>query len=259
MSGLRETIRRRGGLELTSRVVGGLWVVGERTVPEKPSPYNAAATAALKAAFPTQWPTIRDYGFAHPALVPFINEDPMLVMSLIDGLGTRRLENTSGSYIVLNLAPLKTDIIRLRVENTTQAQSSSIFGYYSGLYLQSWRSTISCNGQYAVNATEIGAVYDITLDSANFTVNETTKTYSRSNCAGNAALFAFYYNGYTQNWKGKVEFLNIERDGAVILEMYPFIRKINGVETCGMIDVLSGTFYQNAGSGSFTISETPAS
>lgn len=41
--------------------------------------------------------------------------------------------------------------------------------------------------------------------------------------------------------------------------MYPFIRKINGVDTCGMIDVLSGTFYQNAGSGSFTISETPAS
>ncbi|MBQ2190637.1 MAG: hypothetical protein II452_07195 [Paludibacteraceae bacterium] len=39
----------------------------------------------------------------------------------------------------------------------------------------------------------------------------------------------------------------------------PFIRKINGVDTCGMIDVLSGTFYQNAGSGSFTISETPAS
>ena len=43
--------------------------------------------------------------------------------------------------------------------------------------------------------------------------------------------------------------------GAVLREMYPFIR--NGVN--GMIDVLSGTFYQNAGSGSFTISETPAS
>ena len=87
MSGLRETIRRRGGLELTSRVVGGLWVVGQRTVP---SPYNAAATAALMAAFPTQWPTIRDYGFAHEALVPFINEDPMLVCSLIPSLGKER-------------------------------------------------------------------------------------------------------------------------------------------------------------------------
>ena len=48
-------------------------------------------------------------------------------------------------------------------------------------------------------------------------------------------------------------------DGELVREMYPFIRKINGVDTCGMIDVLSGTFYQNAGSGSFTISETPAS
>ena len=49
------------------------------------------------------------------------------------------------------------------------------------------------------------------------------------------------------------------KDGVEQQKMYPFIRKINGVDTCGMIDVLSGTFYQNAGSGSFTISETPAS
>ena len=74
MSGLRETIRRRGGLELTSRVVGGLWVVGQRT---KTSPYNAAATAALMAAFPTQWPTIRDYGWQHPEIVPYVNANPL--------------------------------------------------------------------------------------------------------------------------------------------------------------------------------------
>ena len=87
MSGLRETIRRRGGLELTSRVVGGLWVVGQRTVPEKPSPYNAAATAALKAAFPDLWNTLMRFGFDNPDKVPFINQYPLVApYLLVDGL-----------------------------------------------------------------------------------------------------------------------------------------------------------------------------
>lgn len=42
------------------------------------SPYSLAATQALRAAFPAYWTAIRDYGYAHPQLVPFINEDPML-------------------------------------------------------------------------------------------------------------------------------------------------------------------------------------
>ena len=75
MSGLVNTIRRRGGLALTSRVVGGLWVVGQRT---QTSPYNAAATAALKAAFTAaQWATIRDYGWQHPEIVPYVNANPL--------------------------------------------------------------------------------------------------------------------------------------------------------------------------------------
>lgn len=53
------------------------------------SPYSVEATAVLKTTFPAHWSTIAEYGFSHPALVPFINEDPMLIMSLIDGLGLR--------------------------------------------------------------------------------------------------------------------------------------------------------------------------
>ena len=41
------------------------------------SPYSEAATAALKAQFPTQWPTIRDYGFSHPEIVPYVNANPL--------------------------------------------------------------------------------------------------------------------------------------------------------------------------------------
>ena len=95
----RLTVCRRGGMSVTQAGRGGMeWLAGGRR-PRWSGPYSAQATAALKAQFPTQWPTIRDYGFAHPALVPFINEDPMLVMSLIDGLGTRWLVGDGNSWI----------------------------------------------------------------------------------------------------------------------------------------------------------------
>ena len=102
MSGLRETIRRRGGLTLTSRVVGGLWVVGQRT---QTSPYNAAATEALKAQFPTQWNEIRQYAYDHPEHVDAINtyapEDAYIMLPLIPQIGQIRRIKGNGNYVTL--------------------------------------------------------------------------------------------------------------------------------------------------------------
>ena len=65
----------------------------------KDSPYSLAATQALRAAFPQYWKAIRDYGFAHPALVPFVNEDPMLIVSLVEVGKVRWLyPDTVGNY-----------------------------------------------------------------------------------------------------------------------------------------------------------------
>ena len=105
MSGLVNTIRRRGGLELTSRVVCGLWVVGERT---QTSPYNAAATAALMAAFPTQWPTIRDYGWQHEEIVPYVNANPTigLFAATYDGFGDMIINNANDLSAMTFKAPI---------------------------------------------------------------------------------------------------------------------------------------------------------
>ena len=73
----RLTVCRRGGMSVTQAGKGGMeWLAGGR-VPSWASPYSAQATAALKAQFPTQWPTIRDYGFAHPEIVPYVNANPL--------------------------------------------------------------------------------------------------------------------------------------------------------------------------------------
>ena len=73
----RLTVCRRGGMSVTQAGRGGMeWLAGGR-YPDWATPYSGQATAALKAQFPTQWPTIRDYGFAHPEIVPYVNANPL--------------------------------------------------------------------------------------------------------------------------------------------------------------------------------------
>ena len=81
------------------------WLAGGR-MPSWASPYSYQATEALLAQFPTQWPTIRDYGFAHPEIVGYMNayapEDAKIAYSLVPTLGVIRwLYNGGNSYFYL--------------------------------------------------------------------------------------------------------------------------------------------------------------
>ena len=270
MSGLRETIRRRGGLELTSRVVGGLWVVGERT---QTSPYNAAATAALMAAFPTQWPTIRDYGWQHEEIVGYMNayapEDAKIAYSLVEGIGTRWCynDNSGNAYIDLGFkADLSLDIevtLKIPVANSnvtiasfgtwnTQLPAITYFCKLTGGSLRYVRFGYSefTNINSPVAALNVKHICrenkdGIWLDgnkyaSLNVTQNFTTPlnmALYRTMGAGNA-----YYNSATYIAKATI-------GGNNPRYMIPFKR--NGA--MGMIDLLTGTFYGNANSsGSFS-------
>ena len=122
----RLTIARRGGMSVTQAGRGGMeWLAGGR-VPSWASPYSAQATAALKAQFPTQWPTIRDYGFAHPEIVGYMNayapEDAKIAYSLVAGLGTRYLYGAGNVYV--NAGVLTKDFsifeMGMKVANTSQ-------------------------------------------------------------------------------------------------------------------------------------------
>ena len=262
MSGLRETIRRRGGLELTSRVVGGLWVVGQRT---KTSPYNAAATAALMAAFPTQWPTIRDYGWQHPALVPFINEDPMLVMSLIDGLGVRYLITQGPAYTTSSITPDQTTkvVVRAKVPSIASEASwlyASRISYGSRGYSISTQKTQLyfdfANAYSFVSATmntdehtymiEDGKVY---YD--NMTTPIKTFTVSSFTCPAPAHIFALYQNG-SVGTNGEAWIRDIEEwHHDIHTRLVPFISQTQGA---GLLDVINFEFHENKGSGAFSTS-----
>ena len=78
---------RGAGVAGTVQSVAGCELFGAARLPSWASPYSAAATRALKAQFPTQWPTIRDYGFSHPEIVGYMNayapEDAKIAYSLV--------------------------------------------------------------------------------------------------------------------------------------------------------------------------------
>ena len=257
MSGLRETIRRRGGLELTSRVAGGLWVVGKRT---KTSPYNAAATAALMAAFPGQWPTIRDYGWQHEEIVGYMNayapEDAKIAYSLVPTLGVIRLvvNGTSGQYFDTGIVPSST---KYEVSAQFKLTSGSLFGnqYYDLLLYENsfyypggnrnTPKTVKDGNLHTLSAVYENSGINVDIDNGstaswNYTIapNKTVKIFG--NDLGNrVADFGL----------GSIGYLKMNEAGWFV----PFIRE-NNVE---LLNMVTGTLAERH--GSFTISETPAS
>ena len=274
----RLTVCRRGGMSVTQAGRGGMeWLAGAR-MPNWASPYSAQATAALKAQFPTQWPTIRDYGFAHPALVPFINEDPMLVMSLIEGLGTRTLAlvNTPiylGLYFPKGFRCVGKMSLSSHPNNNYgnligwKKSAPNVSGHQYRMYLQAnyggqtqlqygfdslyqainytYGSIISVDMSIIIGQgyLDIDGVRRITSSNTFPALNDDSKV----ECAIGDSIT-------TTGFHSVLDIYN--EDGDLVGEFAPFIRS----GACGMINLLDGTFHAQAvSSGTATISETPAS
>ena len=271
----RLTCCRRGGMSVTQAGRGGMeWLAGYRE-PSWASPYSRQATAALKAQFPTQWPTIRDYGFAHPALVPFINEDPMLVMSLIEGLGWRGLKNTTDAYIILDYVPkAATDIEASFIweqDNPNTNNEVTLFGarasgnqfaYFVRARGKDYGYWFRGNANPTTALPSKNVIYNIHTEGAKLYIGTTAYTADANSQSVGYKLRLFDNNLSGQEsrqyslFRGQIGKYIIKESGSVIHELYPFKRN----NVCGLIDVTIDKFYSNeAGSGSFTISETPAS
>lgn len=269
---------RRGTWRITSMTRGTFDIL---------SPYCWQATVALKAAFPTQWETIRDYGFAHPALVPFINEDPMLVMSLIEGLGTRWLK--SDGYCAVLIEGFKPNqdshVIAEYMHHSLPANlaaGQNVFGAADGWKNKSFETMLPVNSADGClfvynNATSL-FTYSIPQDTPllvdanknvwtyrNLATNTdiTVRTFTYANFQTSYDLGVFTLNrGTLENIdKGKMS-LRYIRSANGEFNAVPCFHKINDVLVGGLLDVIDlehPKFYPNLGTGSFTISETPSS
>ena len=255
----RLTVCRRGGMSVTQAGRGGMeWLAGGR-MPSWVSPYSAAATAALKAQFPTQWPTIRDYGFAHPALVPFINEDPMLVMSLIEGLGTRWLVGDGNCYFATDVSLDYNDTIKTLC-NVPSGQNNMVLGTRlsngKGTILGIWSDGKTYTGWFSNNAPALnpslayGTDLEIEMNKNGLWYNGTKATsFDVGSSFSDTSKFHWFTcpagSGVNANMsKGKGAYAEIV--GKV--KLVPFKR--NGAN--GALDLQTLTYIAKSGTGTFT-------
>ena len=273
----RLTVCRRGGMSVTQAGKGGMeWLAGGR-MPSWASPYSAQATAALKAQFPTQWPTIRDYGFAHPEIVGYMNayapEDAKIAYSLVPTLNVvRTLVNNGVAYLNTGITPRSNTGFKAIIEPNISVYNGYsisagnrddryaiydqggviIYWYYSNGYAS---SGVSYNKPLYIEYNIDGKFYIKDLD-GNILFQ---RNLSQRDCTGPLITGIPTGTSYSIE-KDKKRFIIIETNGIEDWHGIPFIRKINNVEHYGMIDLVSGNFFEDAtGNNGFTISETPAS
>ena len=230
------------------------------------SPYSPEATQALKAAFPQYWTAISDYGYAHPALVPFVNEDPMLIVSLVEvgktrwlvGDGVARIE--LGTMTLTAAAEIEADIMATKNGWNTPFGLNSWGNGYGIFYNQDYtiRPWWASNNY---NATIAGCTWAENTRShikmkAGYFENNGTVFYNQTITKTNqTAMFYLYRCGGNSNFfKGGLGAVRLQdKSQGVDFHICPFTR--NGEN--GMLDILSGTFHPNANTqGTFTIAIT---
>lgn len=202
-----------------------------------------------------------------PLLAGFINEDPMLVCSLVETSKTRWLVGDGKAWIDLGkkYGTGAKGILVFKYRNTPINDRNLLAGngvqfihYNNYVYYQygGWNSTST--------KFDVGVVYEVETSFVGTTqymkINgETKKTTNIGTTQTPSTNTCIFNNGTTSN--------STEID-VVVCEMYEgeilvqnLIPYNNGTE-CGMLDIISGTFYPNANtSGSFTIQltdKTPA-
>lgn len=261
----RLTVCRRGGMSVTQAGKGGMeWLAGGR-MPRWSSPYSDQATAALRAQFPTQWATIRDYGFAHPEIVGYMNayapEDAKIAYSLVEGIGTRWLNiNGSGTITMPITYNTLSDSLYAKYQRTYGGSHyDQLFGAFGSICIHCYWWRAGFNSSYYAAANQLAAPGGKLLESlisrsdrwlkadGEILARQTT-TYNTSTDL--TSLWLFTDNG-GYSYTGR--FYEIKIEGAHFNWIVPIIH--NGVST--LVNLATGEYGTN--SGSFTISETPAS
>ena len=240
----RLSVCRRGGMSVTQAGRGGMeWLAGVR-YPSWSSPYSAQATAALKAQFPTQWPTIRDYGFAHPEIVGYMNayapEDAKLAISLVPTLGMWRRIITTGS------AYFNTQVYYTGEPAVAEVDMRCTQGGYIGTIGVMQYSCPVHDSRRIVKWERIGGTCYIYEDG----VLKTSVTYS--NYQGYFGLLKLGQNNgwYGSNAGGHVYSAKLYKDGEFLRHYVPYVKN----NVVGFLDLLSG-YFDGPVSGTLTIED----
>ena len=276
----RLTVCRRGGMSVTQAGRGGMeWLAGGRS-PLWASPYSAQATDYLQQHYAAYWNDIMAFGFnqANAKYLPYIEEDYDFICSLMNVGKTRWLNSTGGARINTGLyANSSTEYYVEIMPSSVGGEKGVIGGRFPFFLLQlysasSIRPGIGGSSSWVVVGTPslLNRHTKIRMTQTQcFVDGELKASYTASPGTGSSNIWLFavsnsgslhggqYYGGIS-----RAEITGTTRD----LQLVPYKRKDGGNEICCMIDLnaigVEGRtlYFNNANSsGSFTISETPAS
>ena len=231
-----------------------------------------AARAVILAEYGKQvWSDVRDYAKAHPAIVPFINQDPHLACSISPNSNKERwLVGDGVAGIITNIIDfdaVETDVV------LTALPTSGVFGYNYNNSGTQRRKSFGFNGSgYPTFGTgDGGSAYIQKQDGwslnteyhirAEFGTTCTlyqngVKLYEGSATRSNpieCGIMCINTGSGTQNIKGRGKGYEFYLQGESIAKFLPYN---NGTE-CGMLDLVTYTFHPNANTqGTFTIAIT---
>ena len=215
------------------------------------SPYSPEATQALRAAFPQYWTAIRDYGYAHPALVPFINEDPMLIVSLVEVGKTRWLTipqgKNDGYYNGVTLPYYWADLGRIDM-NVQWLPSETSNGI---LWFNCWNGTKLVAPYWGTSWTSGFANVAVIGDTNYRNEGERSISFTCSDKSNYAHILGWDLS-IAPTVKATHFSIYATDKTTKLMELVPFISQGEGV----FLDLLSGTIIRNNDKGSFTIAIT---
>ena len=240
------------------------WLAGVRW-PRWSSPYSVQATAALKAQFSLeQWATIRDYGFAHPEYIAAINfaapQDPEIMYSLIPELGkVRKLVGDGVAYLYIPIEISTLDRVLIDIENRETASSYQPFfdtyTYSLACWLSNNGAVTTLTGTESMFSCPQGE-HTFEKISGNWYMDDVLKQSKNITESTFQGFWLFTWSGAKSRVnKGAMKSAIIGNEGSEKFIGVPC--KHNGEN--GMLDAVHAVWYGNeAGSGSFTISESPS-
>ena len=202
-------------------------------------------------------------------MVSYINEDPDVICSVVN-VGKKRYVESFGSQYFLIDMDFSTPVSLIECgflaksgtpapfgtwENTAAAKAVALDTYNGGRFslggnLAALNAGITTNTYYYFEYKN-GKVYV----NGNYVQDKASNTSTLTKMGVFCVLIGTNPNYFMS--PQKVYRLHMVAGNEI--DLVPFIHDDNGTKKNGMLDLVSGTFYQNAGSGSFTISETPAS
>lgn len=189
-------------------------------------------------------------------LANFINEDPMLVCSLVETSKTRWLKSD-------NKARIQTSVVTtLQTSAELHFMTGSISGALMGgnnLASNSWLTQYSSNtirwhwARTVLNPPiAANTEYHATFAANYINLNGVERTGSGASKVGEMVELFYCKNSGCNSSIAKATFKEGEQ---IVGEYVPYLTPDG---TCGMLDIISGTFYPNANTeGSFTIQLTP--